>query len=327
MIKTKTQEIAPAITHPAVSAWLELSVAGDIPDLISTLKKKEGSNAIYRLEFKSASRSAIIAKYCPEETASLERKIYETVLPAVPVSKFCYYGSVPDKGRAWRWLFMEDVGNQAFNVDNPEHRDLAAKWLGVFHAFTSNGEHHQWLPERGSDFYETLLCKARQAIQANLSSRSLPARQVGILWDGLDALDCLKSEWGVIEEFCEFMPSCIFHGDFVSKNVTVRVQDGMSQLFPYDWESVGYGVPAQDVREVNLQTYLLEVRNTWPVLNTSAIWKLECLGRIYWTLRLMHWASEKLRDQWVDSVILNEIQFYNQKLRMAFKQFTRQSSG
>lgn len=307
--------------HPATSAWLALSAGNKSPSHISTLKEKQGSSSVYRIENERYFSGPIIAKRCPVETATIERIIYEEILPGISVQQPRYYGSTPDTDSAWYWLFLEDVGGQGLNVTDPAHRDLAARWLAVFHTSTVNSELHVSIPSRGPDFYLGLLRKARHTIRTNLSNPSLREEQLSILDKVLWKFDILEANWDLVNAFSGHLPNCIFHGDFVSKNVRVCKQREISKLYPFDWESAGYGVPAQDLDKVNIKTYSSVVHEAWPFFNLSTARQIVSLGKVYWILRLLDWASDKLCYQWIDSVMSNEITFYNQEFDVALNQF------
>jgi Phosphotransferase enzyme family len=308
---SKTIEIirADLLEHPAVKAWRGLRLGRGEPASIEILK--EGKKiAIYRLAGVGPKDSAIIAKRCRMATGSIERIIYEQVLPHLPVTAPRYYGFAEED--TFCWLFLEDVGMEQFSPFIEEHRVLAARWLGLMHTAAAHVATTARLPDRGPDHYLEHLRSARRTILRNLTNPALNTAGVAVLKTIVSQCDALESGWNQVEKCCESMPSTLVHGDFRPKNVYVRTDQAGTGLFPIDWETAGWGVPAADLapshhhysgQHVDLTTYWDIVQECWPSLDMSAIQQLVWAGLIFRRLAAISWDSRDLAYKWTEGPV------------------------
>src|SRR5207245_2602292 len=80
------------LEHPAVKAWSARQPARVEPESIHVLREGRHTGLdVYRLTGVGPGGSTVIAKRCP--TASIERTVYEEVIPHLPITVPRYYGS------------------------------------------------------------------------------------------------------------------------------------------------------------------------------------------------------------------------------------------
>ncbi len=302
------------LEHPAVVAWRELRPERVVPNSIEVLKTHPKS-VIYRLAVVGRGGTAVIAKRCLAAGAAIERTIYEEILPHLPVASLHFYGMIDGENDGFGWLFLEDVGEERFSLSSEEHRTLAAQWLGRMHstaarlASATRLAATARLPDRGPAHYLEHLRSGRDTIGRNLANPNLTADDLATLEAIVAQCDTLEQGWSQIERFCADLPSTLVHGDFRSKNVRVRRDESGQSLFPLDWETAGWGVPAADlapargltpIPQVDLMTYEAIVREYWPGLDLPTLRQLVTLGRIFRRLAAINWESLGLAYEWLE---------------------------
>jgi aminoglycoside phosphotransferase (APT) family kinase protein len=279
--------------HPAVKAWQKLEPPRVEPESIHSLRRKP---PVYRLTGVGPGGSAVIAKRGRGAEGRVERTVYEEVLPHLPVTAPRYYGSTEDEGGAW--FFLEDVGEERYSELDAEHRALAARWLGLMHTSSTRlagtTDVAARLPDGGPGRYLHHLRSARAAILRNLSNPALTTEDVA----GLEAIvslhDLLEARWARLEEACDGVPSTLVHGDFRPKNAYLRRRPAAIDLFPIDWETAGWGVPAADLTRVDVTAYWEVVRESWAGLGLQAIQRLATVGQVFRALAAIGWDSPEL---------------------------------
>ena len=281
--------------HPVVGVWRELRPASAGPESIHVLRERS-SCAIYRLTGVGPGGSAVIAKRCRAARARVERAVYEEVLPRLPVDSPRCYGIIEDEGRSC-WLFLEDVGGERYVTSDPEQYALAGRWLGLMHTsaaiLADAATAAARLPDGGPGRYLGHLRSAREDILRNISNPALTAGEVALLRALASQLDVLERRWGWLEESCPRAPSTLVHGDFRPKNAYIRRDHGGARLFPIDWETAGWGVPAADLTRVDIAAYWSVVRECWS-LDLQAIRRLATVGQVFRFLAAISWASPYL---------------------------------
>jgi len=296
--------------HPAVKAWRELEPQRIVHDSIEILQEAKKS-AIYRLAGVGLGGSAVIAKLCRMATALIERAIYEEILPHLPITALHYYGFIEEDDE-FCWLFLEDVGQERFSPLVEEHRILATQWLGLMHIFAARVAAAARLPDGGPGCYLEHLQSARRTILRNLTNPALSASDVALLETVVSQCDILELHWSEVEKSCEGMPATLVHGDFQPKNIYVRTDQAGTRLFPVDWETAGWGVPAADlapacgllpVHQVDMTAYWFIVREYWPSLDMQAVQRLANVGRIFRQLAAISWESRSLAYEWLEKPI------------------------
>lgn len=295
----------------AVAAWRSLGTSDREPTRVWWLEAGHRNRTIFRLDGVGPSGAAVVAKLCAAASGGIERLIYERVLPDIPITTPRYFGSVDVDGSGY-WLFLEDVGGERFSMDDPEQRIAAARWLGELHTraadLISVG-----LPDRGPAHYLERLRVARRTITADLDNPALRRSDTLILRSVVGLLDTIEADWGSVDAYCAELPSTLTHGDFRRKNVYVR-RDGRTgvRLYPIDWETAGWGVPAADLAPargpglrpaIDLASYARVVHGRWPLLDETSFRRLAVVGTIFRRLIAIDWAAQGLGFAWPEKPI------------------------
>src|SRR5258708_28778982 len=164
----------------AVWAWSELGSVCVMPDAVEVLKDRKGSK-VYRLAGAGPGGSNVIAKWCSQTNALVERTIYEKVLPCLPFPTLRYYGLLEEEGSEFCWVFIEDAGGVRYCPDIEEHCVLAAEWLGVLHTSGAELVTELGLTEMGPGHYLRGLWSGRERIQWNLRSPDFSAGDPAVM--------------------------------------------------------------------------------------------------------------------------------------------------
>src|SRR5713226_8202937 len=168
--------------HTAVRAWAQLHGLPKMAPRIEVLKPENKKSAVYRLDHVGPSGLSVIAKRCKLPRLTLERAIYEQVLPDLPLPTLQFYGSFVEPDAACGWLFLEDAGDERFSSESVEHRALAGQWLGTLHTSVAG----EWvktlrLPRRGLDFHRESVVLARDTIRESLANPAMSADDLSVL--------------------------------------------------------------------------------------------------------------------------------------------------
>ena len=294
-------DLANLSDHPAARAWNHLG--GGVPARVELWRRPNRTKpSVYRLIFASSRQPAVFAKRSLATDLAVERRVYQEILPRLPLTAPRYHGSCRDHEGA-TWLFIEDVGDQAPSESDLEQRVLAARWLGVLHGSGAAELAAAGLPDAGAGRYLAHLCAGRETLRRNLVNPWLTADDRPLLTGLVDQLDALESRWPELERACEGLPNTIVHGDFRPKNVRVRVAGAAPALYAIDWEMAGWGIPAADLAcafgpgpivQVDARTYQETVRNLWKDLDTAALRGASILGRTFQALASTEWAGASL---------------------------------
>jgi len=291
--------------HPAVDAWLALDSGNSRPAEIHALyaaklarkkNKNKRKSAVYRLDCPGHGESVIVAKMCAPATAALESKIYEKILPELPISSLRYYGHVTQDDR--HWIFIENAGGMELDVNNDTHLELATRWLAAMHTSTTQLDTLSQLPDRGPPYYLSQLHSARQRMKDCTSNSALGPADFEVLEKFCIQAELLESRWSEIESFCETIPASLVHNDFVSKNVHICATDAGQKLFVFDWEMSGKGTPAVDLYwmfqkapDTTITRYWNHLKGFNSNIGLQDIEHLAILGVAFRVLDAVEWAS------------------------------------
>ena len=278
--------------HPAVQAWSGFVGCPCAPERIEVLRKGKHS-ATYRVAGVGPEGESIIAQRTPRSRASIERTVYEHILPRLPVTTPRYYGS-KQEDRAFVWLFFQDVGDARWSPSDPVHLTLAGRWLGRMHTAATQVGAARRLPDGGPSRYLDHLRGGRHTMRVNLANEALGPDDVELLTRLIATLDALEGGWDRLEHACSGVPRTLVHGDFQRKNAYVRSGAHGLELFAIDWEMAGWGVPAVDLTKIDLETYWSVVTAWWPELRIEDLRRLAAVGRIFEQLCAVHWVSPEL---------------------------------
>jgi hypothetical protein len=310
------------IEHPAVKFWHRFDSSRVKPEVVVVLKerrkKKMGKSAVYRLKAIGPAGTNVIAKRCKRTTCMKEHIIYKDILPHLPMPTLDYFGFIEEPNGKLCWLFLEDAGDEEYLPHIPEHRTIAAQWLGLMHTTASQITVGSCLSDRGPTHYLELLKEAQGTILQNFNNPALNDGDLKVLESIISLLHIVKSSWKEVEQFCDQIPRTLVHCDFVTKNVRIRNGPAGIAIMPLDWEYSGWGAPAIDIKDLDITTYWSVINNVWPDLNLQIIQKLACLGKIFECLAAISWDSDRLKYQWVDRGVWR-IRSYESRLSVLVK--------
>lgn len=287
---------------PAARAWA--AVGGEPPASVSLMREATRSKpSLYRLAFDRPGTAAVFAKRARGDMLDLERRIYETILPQLPVTVAPYRGGCDDD-EGFSWMFVEDVGERCLSPADPQHRVLAGRWLGLLHRSAADVVAGVPLPDAGAGRYLAHLRAGREEIRRCSGNRALSPEDRGVLEAVLDVGEALEARWGEIERACEGLPVTLVHADFQPKNLRIRMSEAGPMLCPIDWETAGRGVPAADLARASSSglvmladpaAYETMVRERWTHMDSAAVRRLSVLGHLFQPLAGIHWACADLR--------------------------------
>lgn len=291
--------------HEAVLAWRRIDPHYATPARLETLKFKN-KTAAYRLAAAAPEGRAVIAKKCQTVTGRIESIIYREVLPRMGIPVLRCYGFSEEPNREMCWLFLEDAQGGPYSPESAEHRALAGRWLGQAHRAVLPPEWVGQLPDRSLGHYHELLGDCRGELERHLRlNGALDANGAAVFESVLRHCDRIESRWNQVEAMCGNMPPALVQGDFVVKNMRVRVGPNGPSLLVYDWEFSGWGLPGTDLAQrigavacPDLDVYGDTVRQRHPDLGTEVIRGVaQCgnlmrlLNDIDWELRLLEIGS------------------------------------
>jgi hypothetical protein len=120
-----------------------------------------------------------------------------------------------------------------------------------------------------------------------------------------------------VEHVCDGVPATLVHGDFRTRHACVRRgRDGLA-LFPINWETAGWGVPAADLTRLDLPAYTSVIHSCWwPDACLEQIEQLAVAGRIFSSLAAIASISEQLACEHRGSLTapLARLRMYRQQL-------------
>lgn len=293
-----TRQQAAEHGHPALEAWRRLRPRDGSP-CVELLAERPDGRAVYRLR-PPGGAVPLIAKRCDADTAQVERRIYESVLPRAGIAAPTFHGLVAERPGGLCWLFLDEVCGAAYREHDAGDRRIAGRWLGRLHAAAASSESARSLPDRAPGHYRRLLTALSRALEARLEGAGPPA-----LREPLRRVlrHCLRMEarWTALEERCRGGPRTLVHGDFVAHNVFLRPGTAV-ELMVIDWEKAGWGTPAEDLSSVDLASYRDATRSRWPSLDLPALERLALAGRFFRCLVFLDWVLPRLDREPADAV-------------------------
>lgn len=277
-------------THPAAMAWAKATSLDVLPDCIYVYRERE-RRALYRLAGVAPGGASVFAKRARAARTVVERTVYQDILPFLPLTTPRYYGSWLDDPDGW--LFIEDVGDERYTEQDPEHRALAGRWVATLHAGGVHVAAARSLPDGGPARYLGHLRSARERITSSLELWSYPRHEAALLETIMVYCDAIEARWARLEEALDDVPPTVVHGDFRPKNGYLRRNgDGLS-ILPIDWETAGWGAPVTDLTRIDLHAYWSVVRDAWPV-DFEAIKGWSRIGWLLEELAALDWVSKAL---------------------------------
>jgi len=323
----------PCRRHPAFLAWKLAHPESSCPDTIEILTRKNnkplvGGTLIYRLKGAGFGSSAVIAKKGPVDGLFNEKRIYEKVLPFLPLASLSSYGFVADSDSEFAWLFLEEAPGTRYSEEKKSDRLLVANWLGAFHSTTSRIDDDFQLKEYGTDLYLRRLESGLDSLKFKQKWSFLGENDKKDLERLFAIFKTISFNWSKIEEICNQMPRCIVHRDFIAKNVWINASDEGLKIAVIDWEVAGWGVPAEDLGALDFTygcfsgldvgAYHKASKKYWPEVNESMIEEWINFGVL---LRHLSWISktaELLRPDWFEKP-MNDMKQYQTSLTLALE--------
>jgi aminoglycoside phosphotransferase (APT) family kinase protein len=255
----------------------------------------------------------------------VERAVYAEVLPRLPLPAPRYYGLV-EEGDAWCWLFLEDAGGVKFSPDRAADRALAARWLGCLHTAAAGLAGAPALPDRGPGYYREQMRAARPALLRALGNPALPTGGREVLREVAGLCDTLEAGWPALAACCAGVPATLVHGDFRRKNVLVRADPGGPALFPFDWETAGWGLPAADLApsrglpsQIDLPAYWSAVRGHWPGLGQEGVERLARAGIVFRRLAAVAWECARVASPWPQKAVAS-LRIYHAEIAQTLRE-------
>lgn len=285
--------------HAVVRAWRTIPGAATRVDHVDHLRGSSGRREIYRLALAEGATS-VIAKRELSEKLVVERTIYESVLPQLPLARLNYFGYADDEDEEFAWLFIEDAGDEPYLIAQDPAR--AAQWLGTLHGAAGALDLTALLPERGPRHYRGLLRRAHRAILDNFDNPALDANDRDMLRAVVSSCELIESSWSDVEAISSGLPRTLVHGDLVAKNMRLRRGDADPAIVAFDWEWSGWGVPGSDVFQVSvhatrkeLSRYRSTISEYIGGLDDDGLQALLLVGNGFRLLATVYWGSTYLQ--------------------------------
>jgi aminoglycoside phosphotransferase (APT) family kinase protein len=291
--------------HPAYLAWRGMEAGAPRPASIEVLKPEKRRTAVFRLRGCCPGGGDLIAKRRPPGELDGERRLYEQLLPALAVPTAACLGFV-EEHEGWAWLFLEDVGEVWYAPDLALHRDLAVRWVAGLHVHDRLAV--DWLPETGAAYFRGVVDAADEGLRAALPHPGLSPEGRRVLEAVRRHLARAAHDWEEVELACLEMPSTLTHGDFVAKNVRVRVRGAVPELVAFDWETAGVGPPAVDLaalpgEEAGRRAYLAAVADAWPAVGAADVDRMQALGLLFRLIHSVWWQTRSFRHAWIERAV------------------------
>jgi Phosphotransferase enzyme family len=301
--------------HAAVRAWRAIK-NGARPTSVEVLKPEKESTAVFRLNGAGPAGASVIAKRRTRGELDLEHSLYAQVLPSLSVPTLQIFGFV-ENADDHSWIFLEDAGELWYAPASPEHRALAIRWLADLH--TRSSDVSALMPDTGSEYFRSVLDGAHDSVRTGLAHSGLSQVDAAILRSIASHLEVTGDHWDDVEAACAAAPRGLVHGDFVPKNVRVRMgRDGL-EIVAFDWEWAGLASPAADLGLLpedgeSLRRYHELVSEAWPELSWPDVQRLARMGRLLRLLNCVHWEGGSFRFQWIEHSV-RRMRAYEHALR------------
>jgi hypothetical protein len=265
------------------------------------LLKTHPNSVVVKLEGALADGSPIVAKLAPRDAIAAETRLYTEVLRSLPIAVPEYYGTA--SGEHGDWLFLSYIDGEPYNSSLKEHRQFAGRYAGSLHYLSARDGLGRGLPRRDADFFGEQLDSAWSAIRSGISNSAVSPEGQSTLQAFLGQLQLLKDRWDRIERHLQSMPHAVVHGDFVSKNLTVRNHEGSQELVVMDWEMAGWGPIATDLGWLDLEAYRAALGTAWPELDKTALQDLSSCSRVFRTVSATCWEAPGLTSGYPEKSI------------------------
>lgn len=319
----------PALS--AIEAWARLRPESAGAASVSILKGRKGTHrvksstsSVFRLSFSDSPAHTVIAKTSASEVGSwgegilTELSIYEDVLHQLPIRSPTFHGTVAEPEWARTWIFTEDVGDAAFDIESATHRTLISRYTAAVHVGSRALAGELDLADRSLESFRRRLDEIL-AVLSNTSFRNRSMAKRRLLADLSLGCRILDARWtSSIAPLDEALGPSLVHCDLVAKNVRCLSTASADVLVAFDWEHAGWGCVAPDLCFVDVAAYLAEVKQVWPWVRRPDV---EALQRIGPMLQLLVALSAEVRHgldyQWSEGEMWR-FGYYRDRLAMFF---------
>jgi thiamine kinase-like enzyme len=293
--------------HAAVEVCESLGLRDFKSTRIEALKHDACTGSVFRLQPETEGSESIIAKYCPMQTGMVERRVYEEILRGSNVAIAPYHGWFAADEDEFCWIILGEVHGANYSPRRAEHRDVAGRWLAGLHAALLSVERPANFPDRGPTHYHDLL-EFVDARLAEVSQHRECGNEERVILNAIRRhLDRIASRWNSIASICETMPLSLVHGDFVTHNAYVRSAPTGPVFIPIDWEKAGWGTPAEDLSEVDVDAYCSSMARHSEGCGREHYATLARVGRTFRCLVFLDWAVPVIGGH-VDGTVWSHLQ-------------------
>jgi thiamine kinase-like enzyme len=304
--------------HPLTQAMEAVGLRRDlsfVPQALKHRKQAHLKSAIYLVRVHGFSEKTIVAKRSRTSSADVERTIYESVISCLPLTAPKLFGFVHEPSVDYSWLFLQYIPGVPLLLEQEQHQRAAARWLATLHALTAARETPNTLPHRGTAHYLRSLMEARQVLTRlpkSWNTGSFAEVPASVAWH----LDQILADWSGIVASVAGLPESIVHGDFVSKNVRVIDREGHMEVYPFDWENAGVGLPAVDLSGIGAVPYEHAMQELAGGLSKDGVHRLALIGKLFRLIEAVQWATERLDLNWSEKS-MSQLALYNVEIRTA----------
>jgi len=235
-----------AARQRAIEAWSELASGARVV-AAETLSGGRHSDAV---RLRTRAGRSVVAKLRPKGGLALERAIHEQILPELGVATPACLGFVSGSGDAPDVLFLEDLGDRAFQPSDPAHQRAAGRWLGRCHAASAATAIPARVPRRSLKQEREQLAATRLSLAAAQGNEALGEPGAARVARVLELLAVAEERWDAWEAAAASVPAVLTHGAFVTRNVRMRGQAATLETLPFDWDHVAVRSPAIDLAQV-----------------------------------------------------------------------------
>jgi len=302
--------------HPAARAWQQLQ-PGTLPASIDAVKFpnwKRSKTRIYRLTGCAPGKHGVIAKCAPAAKLDVERRVYMQILGPLGMDLPHCYGHVADPDGVFGWLFLEEVRGVRYSEDDSRHRLLASAWLGKMHAATSGmrsaAEH---LPPVTLDKYWDDIDLARGSISRHCQHRDRNDTERLSLAPADRLLERVARRRSAVDDLWNRAPHCLVHGDFFGKNAVVDERGAEPTVRVLDWASSGWGVPMDDLAELDMTVYGTHAATLWQDFGEERLLLLARIGSAFRAIACLEAFSAVPCDGFRD--VADDIVYYVARLQ------------
>jgi aminoglycoside phosphotransferase (APT) family kinase protein len=312
-------EAAPQ-AHPATRAWRRLGRSDAGPVRIESLRRKPGSR-VFRLAGIGPAAS-VVAKQSSGPAGEIERRVYESVLPRLPLPALVVHGAMEEDGTCW--LFLEDAGDE--RLEGPEGVRSLTAWLARLHTSAAPLCDALGLPERGADEHRDRLRSTRSTLEERLGNPALSPADRWVLRELAGCLDRLDARWPELVAILGEMPRTLVHGDLGAPNLRLRRGAAGVEVLALDWETASVGPPAIDLFGIDPELYADRVARDWPQATPEAVGRWRRCGQLLRGVAATEWEASALAFPWVEKAMAG-LRVYRRELEQALADLAPSAPG